>query len=226
MCRKFQSFFVLTLGLVYGTANASGNAAAKLAESLASLSTYQANFEQQVKDELGTEIDHSSGIFSIKKPNLFRWQVLEEFPQIIVADGKNLWTYDQELEQVTIQNQKMLLAESPMLLMTSNAEELSKAFKISVHDLNDSKNKQLFLLKPKSQESVFDAVNIMFAEGKIIELLMSDTLGQKTSVKFTNVKINQELEPELFTFVPPEGVDVVDSRESKKVESDKSAEIK
>ena len=189
-----------------------------LANLIGDLKTYQADFEQRVNNEFGKELDFSSGTFSIKRPDNFRWEIKESFTQTIVADGKQLWTYDEDLEQVTIQDQNQVLANSPLLLLTSDGTELAESFDISLvtlektEDVVESDN-LLFLLKPKQTGNVFDSVHILFEDKKLTELLMADTLGQKTSVKFSSVKINEKLDPSLFNFTVPEGVDVVDSRE-------------
>ena len=36
-----------------------------------------------------------------------------------------------------------------------------------------------------------------------------DSLGQRSSLEFNNVKMNPQLKNDMFTFVPPEGVDVI-----------------
>jgi len=102
-----------------------------LAEKTSALQTYQADFELRVQNEKGKKIDFSSGSFAIERPNHFRWQTKQKYQQLIVADGENVFTYDPDLEQVTIQNQSENLADSPLLLMTSNAEELARFFDIS-----------------------------------------------------------------------------------------------
>jgi len=184
-----------------------------LAEKISNLRTYQADFEQRVHNEIGREIDFSSGVFLIEKPNHFRWQVIQQFEQLIVADGDHIFTYDPDLEQVTIQNQSELLADSPLLFLTSNAKKLEQSFNISKVDVGEEKNSQLFSLKPKGEGGVFEKVHILFKDNNMVELLMADTLGQQTTVKFSNIKINEKLDANLFSFVIPEGVDVVDSRE-------------
>lgn len=182
-----------------------------LAERLKDLKTYQAKFEQRVRNENGQQIDLTSGIFSIQRPNLFRWEVKQSFEQIIVADGSKIYTYDPELEQVTIQNQSKALSESPLLLMTSNAQELAEAFSIELLKLNENEEGNLFLLKPKGEGSVFESVHILFKDNKISELLMADTLGQQTSVEFSDIQSNIELDSQLFKFEIPDGIDVIDS---------------
>ncbi|MCW9015602.1 MAG: outer membrane lipoprotein chaperone LolA, partial [Kangiellaceae bacterium] len=140
--------------------------AQELANRLKNLKTYQAKFEQRVRNENGQQIDLTTGIFSIQRPNLFRWEVKQSFEQIIVADGEKIYTYDPELEQVTIQGQSKALSESPLLLMTSNAEELAEAFSIELLKLNENEQGNLFLLKPKNEGTVFESVHILFKDNK------------------------------------------------------------
>jgi outer membrane lipoprotein carrier protein len=188
------------------------DATAVLASLIANLNSFQSDFEQRVHSENGKEIDFSAGTFSIRRPNLFRWEIKQNFAQVIVADGKNLWTYDTDLEQVTIQNQVTLLADSPLLFLTSTAEELARAFRVTDLSTKAIPGNHLFLLKPVKKESVFDSIHILFENGLMTELLMADTLGQKTTVKFTTAKLNLKLADNLFSFTVPDGVDVVDSR--------------
>lgn len=193
------------------------SAAERLSDKIGELKTYQANFEQRVRNESGKEIDFTSGIFSVERPNLFRWEVKQSFEQIIVADGKHIFTYDPELEQVTIQNQSKALADSPLLLMTSTTQELAEAFDIELLMLANEEDANLFKLTPKKEGNVFSQVHILFKNGEIAELMMADTLGQQTSIQFSEIKTNQKLEASLFQFTIPDDVDIIDSRESDEI---------
>ncbi len=186
----------------------------KFSKIVSGMRTYQADFEQTVRDESGKKIDFSSGTITIQRPAHFRWEVKKEFPQLIVADGDYLWTYDIDLEQVTIQNQSAVMTNSPLMLLTSSIEELRAAFDFTLINTSGQPDSSLFILKPLSEEGAFDSVKVLVKKGKITELLMTDTLGQSTSVKFSAVKINQKINVALFRVDIPEGVDVVDSRGS------------
>lgn len=187
----------------------------ELADKISNLITFKADFEQSVKNELGKEIDLSSGEFFIEKPNHFRWHVKQQFEQLIIADGDHIYTYDPELEQVTVQNQSKALTDSPLLFLTSNAQQLAKSFDISKVKIEADKeqDKQLFFLKPKGSSGIFESVHILFENNILVELLTADTLGQKTSVTFSNALLNQKLDSHLFSFEMPEGIDIIDSRE-------------
>jgi outer membrane lipoprotein carrier protein len=189
---------------------AQDSAVTVLADKISQLRTFKAHFEQKVMNENGKLLDTSLGEFYIQKPNHFRWHIKQQFEQLIVADGDHIFTYDPDLEQVTIQNQSKLLADSPLLFLTSNAIQLANAFDIQLSQTAD--DKMLFQLKPKGQGGVFESVMILFNGQQMQELLLRDSLAQTTSITFTQVELNQKLALSLFSFVMPEGVDIIDSR--------------
>jgi len=215
MKKILAKFCSLALGLcLSGLTLADEVGAQKLAEKLNDLKTFQAHFEQRVSKNGGHLIDRTSGVFSIERPNHFRWEVEKDYQQTIVADGDHIYTYDPELEQVTIQDQSKILADSPLLLMTSDAKSLADAFDIQILKLQQGEADQLFQLTPKNSENgMFEKVHILFKNNQIAELMMSDSLGQQTSVVFSDIKTNPSLAKALFHFDVPEGVDLIDSRE-------------
>ncbi len=182
-----------------------------LAKILSNTLTYQADFEQSVYRESTSQPEVTFGRFIIQRPNHFRWETVTPFEQVIVADGDHLWTFDPELEQVTIQNQQAVLADSPLLLLTSSVQSLIDAFEIEQVPSESSKQ-LLFALSPR-ESSLFESVHILIEGDKIKEFFLVDTLGGRSGVVFKNVELNEKLDLSNFVFVPPEGVDIIDSRE-------------
>jgi len=186
--------------------------AKRLSGILSDTLTYQANFEQSVYRENSDQADVTVGQFLIQRPNHFKWKTNEPFEQSIIGDGDNLWTYDPELEQVTIQNQQSVLADSPLLLLTSSIESLVEAFEIEQLKNLEKENQQLFALSPR-QNSLFESVHILIEDRKIKEFFLIDTLGGRTGVQFSDIKLNQKMDVSEFIFAAPEGIDIIDSRE-------------
>jgi len=186
--------------------------AKRLSEILSSTITYQADFEQSVYRENSDQADVTIGKFLIQRPNHFKWQTTEPFEQSIIADGTNLWTYDPELEQVTIQSQQSVLADSPLLLLTSSVESLVEAFEVEEVKSMDKENQLLFALSPR-ENSLFESVHILIEDKKIKEFFLVDTLGGRTGVQFNNIGLNQKVDVREFIFVAPEGIDIIDSRD-------------
>jgi len=204
------------------------DAAKLLVKILQQTITYRAEFKQSVYRENSDIPEITLGTFLIQRPNHFRWQTTQPFEQTIVADGESLWTYDPELEQATLQNQHAVLADSPLLLLTSSVDSLIEAFTISEiisrdeekdNDNPDSlvkpdvtQENHLFSLVPK-KNSLFETVHILIKDKKIKEFFLTDTLGGRTSVEFNNIMLNQRIDIYEFIFVPPEDIDIIDSRE-------------
>ncbi len=187
------------------------SAAEFLAKVMADTMTFEANFEQKVYRENSDQAETTLGRFLIQRPNHFRWETKQPFEQAIIADGKALWTFDPELEQVTIQDQQAVLADSPLLLLTSSVDKLVESFDIQQIESEDTSQKQLFALIPKEQ-GLFESVHIVVKKGKLREFFLLDTLGGRTSVVFSEIKLNQPIKLSEFIFTPPDGIDVIDSR--------------
>jgi len=188
--------------------------AKKLARILSETLTYQAKFQQSVYRENAIAPEVSKGKFIIQRPNHFSWKTLQPFEQNIIADGDNLWTYDPELEQVTIQDQQSVLADSPLLLLTSSVDSLVEAFEIE--QVNQGKNEQnknqnLFSLTPR-ENSLFESVHILIEDNQIKEFFLLDTLGGRSGVVFSEIQVNKKIDLSHFIFTPPEGTDIIDSR--------------
>ncbi len=182
-----------------------------LSKIMSNTMTFEADFEQNVYRENSDQAETTIGRFLIQRPNHFRWQTKQPFEQSIIADGRALWTYDPELEQVTIQDQQSVLADSPLLLLTSSVEKLVKAFDIQQVESNAEQKREMFSLTP-IEPGLFESVHILIIDQKITEFFLLDTLGGRTSVVFTNIKLNHRVSLSEFIFTPPEGIDVIDSR--------------
>ncbi len=68
---------------------------------------------------------------------------------------------------------------------------------------------QWFQLVPKHTDTDFQLVRIGFDKGELRSMFLADKLNQITQLTFFNSKRNDKLAPDLFTFVPPPGVDVI-----------------
>ncbi len=64
----------------------------------------------------------SQGTFEFLRPNRFRFEYQKPFPQSIVADGKTLWLYDVDLNQVTARPQQEVLGSTPAALIAAGTD--------------------------------------------------------------------------------------------------------
>lgn len=197
-------FRVLLIVVLLGL---SGVACAKtLKDYLGHVKTLSAKFEQFVFNESTGEPDDSSGEIYVASPNKFRLVYNKPYVQVYVADGKRLWSYDKDLEQVTIKKQQNLLANSPAIVLSDPAN-IDRAYTVTAQGIK--KHVDWFYLKPKSPDSGFDHVRLGFTGKNLYLMELYDSFGQKTELHFHQLQYNAKIPAGTFTFTPPKGVDVI-----------------
>jgi outer membrane lipoprotein carrier protein len=167
--------------------------------------TMSANFKQTMKASDGKLLQESTGQFYLQRPGRFRWNYTEPYPQEIVSDGDNVWIFDVDLEQVTVQKQEQGVDNTPMALL-QNRQNLEDAFEIHERG-SDGGLHRLELLNKKS-DADFDRVMIGLDQKGLRFLQLHDQFEQTTTIYFTELHSNPELDRSIFEFIPPEGVDV------------------
>ncbi len=193
-----------------------------LQQKLSTFSSMTADFKQIIVGSKGTILQKSFGNMTIQRPGKFRWEIKKPLKQIIITDGKKVWIYDPDLQQVTIKKLDSNIGQTPALLLTSSHVFLQKSFnvfklkmdsRLREYDNSSIDLKQYgewFKLIPKNQEALFNAIIIGFKNNKIMQMRLENQLGQNTILNFSNVKINPKLNKKLFSFVVPKQVDVID----------------
>lgn len=183
-----------------------GTARSQLERFSDGLETLHALFEQRVISSDGTVEDGSSGQVWLRRPQLFRWEYGGEFPEVVVADGKNIWIYDEALEQVTVKDQSQTAVNSPLTLLT-DLGKLDEQFE--VREVGDVDGLQLLELRSRNTESEFERILLGLSEDSLQMMVMEDAFGLRTEVQFQQVRRNPEIDSGLFTFQPPESADVI-----------------
>lgn len=170
------------------------------------VNSFSARFSQVVLDERLSPIQESSGMLWIERPNKFRWDYEKPYQQRIVADGERLWVYDVGLQQVSVRRLSGGLGDTPAMLLAGRGR-LEDNFTIKA--LGAQNGTEWVQLSPRRKDSGYEDIRIGFAQGKLRVLEMVDGFGQVTRVTFQSSRENPRIEPNRFSFTPPEGVDVV-----------------
>jgi len=170
------------------------------------VTTISGRFEQQLVDADDIVVEISTGTVEIQRPGRFRWSYIKPYAQILVADGLNVWSYDVDLEQVTVKSQAKVLGSTPALLL-GGAKDVLDEFDY-IGSFTD-RGTVWVRLRPKNTENGFTKVELGFADDKLTRMLFSDNLEQTTLIALFDVSLNEPIDDERFNFSPPQGVDVV-----------------
>jgi outer membrane lipoprotein carrier protein len=131
-------------------------------------------------------------------------------PQLIVGDGQQVWLYDPDLQQVTVQPMSKAMASTPAALLSGQSLEkdfVLKALPIQAAQGTDAGLEWVEAL-PKVKEGSFQSVKVGFRAGQLVSIEVLDGFGQRSKLDFTAFN-SANVSPQLFVFTPPPGVDVL-----------------
>ena len=175
-------------------------------EFLSDVKTLSSHFNQSLMDANGDIVEVSSGTLEINRPDQFRWAYSEPFEQSLVADGLNIWSYDVDLEQVTVKPQAKALANTPALLLGGSAAAMDEF----VYDGSyEDEGLTWVRMHPVDTDSGFSRLELAFSDRTLARMLFFDNLEQTTLVSLNSVVVNEPIDAGSFEFNAPEGVDVV-----------------
>src|SRR6266851_2840509 len=186
--------------------SAGASPAAVVDKYLSGLASWSADFEQTIDDGHGNVLRSAAGRLYLQRPGKFRWDYSQPSEQLVLADGKQIWFYDKDLAQANVRDMDNSLASTPASLL-SGSGSVSTQFNVTALGL--SAGLQWFQLVPKHADTDFQLVRIGFDKGDLRSMFLADKLIQITQLTFSNSKRNLPLAPDLFSFVPPPGVDVI-----------------
>lgn len=164
-------------------------------------------FSQQVYDAKGKLKETSTGRVAMAAPRLFRWEYIKPYPQLIVADGKTVWVYDPDLQQVTRRAQGVEEQNSPLSALIDPGK-LDKQFIVTETGSKDGL--QWLSLKPRDEANAsFQSARLGFGNNGLMQMQVVDVIGQRTQIVFTGWKRNPAFTRTTFRYTPQKGVDVV-----------------
>jgi len=174
---------------------------------LTQLKTLRADFAQTVTDGKG-EVQKAQGTLIIVRPGRFRWELTPDggSPQLMVADGKNLWFYDRDLEQVSVKAATAALTATPAGLLSGDGN-IRELFTVSSAGKSDGFD--WVLVKPRESDADFREARLGFGPSELKRMVLKDKLGQTVRLDFSKSERNPSVAESEVKFTPPPGADVI-----------------
>jgi outer membrane lipoprotein carrier protein len=166
----------------------------------------RAAFEQKVYDRSRKLMQESSGSFVLLRPGRFRWVYEKPSEQQIVGDGQRVWIYDRELNQVTVRKLTKALGSTPAALLAGSSD-IEASFDLT--DAGERDGLEWLEARPKDREAGFERIRIGLSASAVQAMELMDNFGQTTSLRFSSIVRNPQVDPSLFRFQPPKGADVL-----------------
>lgn len=194
-------------------AQAADDGVAQLQRFVTSTPQASGRFTQTLVKEGGALARPSSGTFAYARPGRFRWDIQKPYEQLIVTDGKKLYFYDKDLQQVTIKPVAEGLSTTPAALLFGGGD-IDRAFTLVNEAANSSSNSAAgelawVIATPRTGEAGFERLRIGMRGGQPARMEVIDAFGQQSRFEFDGIDPKASLGDDLFRFTPPPGVDVV-----------------
>jgi outer membrane lipoprotein carrier protein len=194
------------LALVAAVFAAHADAVDTLRDFVRDVKTGQAAFTQTVTSPDGAKKKTSSGSFAFARPNRFRFAYTRPFEQLIVSDGRKVWIYDADLNQVSARKIDAALGATPAALLAGGS--MDKDFELAA--LPDKDGLAWVKATPRAKDGPFQSLAIGFKGKNLAAIEIVDSFGQRSRLDFTQVVSNPSLPADTFVFTPPAGADVIE----------------
>lgn len=185
--------------------------AQELRSRLESITSFSANFYQDVSDPDGKQVNESKGTIALKRPSSFMMHTTEPDELALYTRKDGIYYYDAGLNQLSIFDLSNLTAGPFVLLLKSDAETFSK-YQIS----QDGDRFTLIPLKPQEVQSItisFDPKKVKI-NGKDAYSLDSITIrmddGNNNFYRFSNQQTS--VSRNAFDYNVPKDAEIDDER--------------
>ncbi len=169
----------------------------KLQDRFNSIDNFTADFQ------FNSPTTNINGKIFYKKHNKF---VINSDTRKIVSDASSLWNYDIKGKRVIISD---ISKEPSSFSIEKYLFDLPQNCKVS--SFKDKSGKSYLVLVPKIEED-FKKITIETSKDFFRKIELTDINGQTHIIEFNNIKTDVNIKEEIFTFVPPKGIRIIDLR--------------
>ena len=214
-CIWLAAVVILVAGLNRVSANSLDSVAINIQKSYDAIKDFKAQFVQEsvVKSWNAQQVQKAEGSVYFKKEGKMFWDYQNPTPQQIISDGKMIWFYEPEDEQVTVTEVTDGLQSQISADLLNGKAQLTRDF--TVKDITTEADEQtgtivLELIPRSSQQNLSKIIMRLNNENfQIYQTEVYDLFENLTRITFSQIRIDTNLDDSLFTFTPPPGVEIL-----------------
>jgi len=173
-----------------------------------------AHFVQESTNKMLNQTRITEGKVYFEKSGLMRWEYTTSPKNKWVSDGKTLWFYQPEENQVVVE--RVDLEKGRLFLAFLVGEgDLQRDFTVHRLDQEVDENKRGYQIEltPRQPHAIMDRLILTVdrKKGYVRQADVYDAYGNLTRTLFSRIRINRKLAADLFTFVIPPGTEVIEN---------------
>ena len=154
--------------------------------------------------------DTASGDIAVKRPGKMRWTYETPEPQAIVTDGRQLWIYRPQDNQVMVGAAPEFFSGGKGAGFLSNMRQLRKDFGITLADPVDDGRFRLKLI-PRLQGMGVSTIYVEVSKTTydVESILTVNAYGDETRIELSAIVFQQTMADADFVFAIPEGAEIL-----------------
>ena len=153
-----------------------------------------------------------AGRLFFQAPGRMRWEYDGPEPQLIVADGKQLWFHRPERRQVVVQPMDAAFTRQTPLLFLLGRGDFAAEFTWDERELVPGAGGLVSVaLRPRVEAPDLSrlVLEVVGGECRLAGTIVEDAFGNVTHLVFSGERADTGLDAGLFHFSPPKGTEVV-----------------
>ena len=191
----FLLLFIFILGPYYPASaiNSEQTIVNAIQKNYQSVRTFQAKFEQKSFVNMINRTEIAQGNVQIKKPGKMKWVYNDPDPQVLISNQKTLWLYSLDDKQATKMPVESIYSSNTPALFLAGQGILTNIFNVT--EVITGENIYTVTLSPKEAKSDLNRLILRANKNnyQITGVTVYDELGNKTQIKFRNLRINEQI---------------------------------
>jgi len=207
-------FVILGCCILFSTASALGNEIMKediliAIEKKYSGKSFEADFTQISKLAALDITENAAGTASFSHPGKMRWIYKEPEHHEIITNGKLLWIFRPEENQVMQGDASQFFKEGAGGSFLSDISLVRKNYIIHINEITDD-YAEMSLVSPKKNPDISSIVILISRKNYEIErIIIKNAYDDTTRFEFYNIQF-KSIDPDVFEFKPFEGLNIID----------------
>jgi outer membrane lipoprotein carrier protein len=173
---------------------------------------FKAGFIQATTIQSIKKTDIEEGTVFFKNPKNMLWNYSQPKAKKMVINSRKAWLYLPQEKVAYVQEADYIFKSRTLIKFLSGLGKLKDDFVIRYAAPNalDKQGNYLLVLTPREKTPSLNPFSITVDKNTslILQVSFEDTMGNSTTLKFSNITTNIGLAEKIFQFKPPKGVSI------------------
>ena len=207
-------FSIVCCCLFFSIASAAGNDIVKediltAIEKKYSGKSFEANFTQISRLAALDITEKASGRASFSHPGKMKWQYLEPEHHEIITNGKSLWIFRPQENQVMQGDASQFFKSGSGGAFLSDISLIRKNFTVSVKEVTADYVEINLTAKKENSDMSSIVIRISQKNSEIVRVVTYNPYDDSTLFEFSDIQF-KKINPDVFEFKVPDGVNIIE----------------